>query len=628
MSQAAAADSNPIVGIDLGTTNSLVAICDERGPRVLPLRSGGRLLPSVVRYDGERVACVGREARAGAVQFPLQTVMSAKRLMGRSHAESTEATAGLQFRVVEGPRGLAAIDLGSRRALPQEVAAAILAELKASAEAALGVEVRRAVVTVPAYFDDGQRQATRDAARLAGLDAVRIVNEPTAAALAYGVARRRSSQVVAVYDFGGGTFDISILRVGSAGDEEGEILEVLATAGDTRLGGDEIDYALAESLLAEAAQASGLGAAFPATPAARQAIRDFAEAAKIALSDAENTQIEIELPEVRVARSVTRVELERLAAPFVARTIAACERALRDAGGIAIDQVVLVGGSTRMPLVRRAVRELFGVEPYTALDPDLVVAMGAAVQGAILAGNRRDLLLLDVIPLSLGLETVGGGVAKLIHRNAQIPTRATEMFSTSVDNQTGVEMHVLQGEREMVEDCRSLARFTLRGLPPMPAGIPQVEVEFLVDANGVLRVDAVEKRSGCRASVQVVPSYGLTEAEVDALERESVTHARADMVRHRVADLAVHSQLDIKWIRDALGRARAGLDAAYLQELEAAIARVDGFIELARGDALGVDADAFQRAKEWLDRTSMRLHEHAIAASLSGMRATDSEKRS
>jgi molecular chaperone DnaK (HSP70) len=609
--------ADPVVGIDLGTTNSLVAYCSEEGPRVLGPEPGGSIVPSVVRYVAGGRPIVGRSARAARGTDGGVTISSSKRLMGRSAREVAPFARALSAEVVEGPRGIAALRIdGDRNVTPQEVAAEILRELRSIAEADLGVPVRRAIVTVPAYFDDAQRQATRDAARLAGLEVARIVNEPTAASLAYGLGGARRAEKLAVYDLGGGTFDVTVLEIVPSDGAEGgsDCFQVLATAGDTALGGDDVDRAIAAWWIArEPALEHGGGAA-------AAALVEAAERAKIALSERDRVEVECEIGGARRVLALAATELDAVCAPLVARTLDACARALRDAGleASALDRVVLVGGSTRLASVRAAVARFFGREPYVALDPDRVVALGAAVQAAIVAGARRDLLLLDVIPLSLGIETVGGAVAKLVMRNSPIPTQAHEHFSTSKDGQTSVRIHVVQGERELVEHCRSLGTFDLRGIPPMPAGIPQIDVRFLVDQNGVLSVRAVEKRSGREASIQVVPAYGLTRDEVDRMERESVEHARDDMTVHRVIDLRVHSELDLKWIGEALARVRGELDAAYVVELEAAMAVVREMCAKAAADPRSVHADGFHRAKQALDVLSMRVHETSITRSLRG----------
>ena len=603
----ASVTDDPIVGIDLGTTHSLVAFCGEEGPRIL---GNDELVPSVVRLGTD--GAVGESARANAVLFPESTIHSSKRLLGRTFSEVEAEASRFGFPVVAGNQGLAAIQgPNGQLVAPEEIAAKVLGVLRERAEADLGVPVGRAVVTVPAWFDDAQRQSVRDAGRLAGLDIVRLVNEPTAAALAYGLGKNAGT--VLVFDLGGGTFDASVLQL--VGSEEERFFRVLATKGNTQLGGDDLDAIVMDHVTALVEDRFG-SVTFP--PAARQALRLFAESARIRLSEEDMATIQLDLDQGRVFQeNLTREWFEEQAASVVQKAVACAKEAVRDAGvdPANIDRVIMVGGTTRTPLVRRLVAEAFQIEPYVALDPDRVVALGASVQAAILSGTNPGLLLLDVIPLSLGIETRGGGVAKLIMRNSSVPAQATEMFSTSEDGQVNIALRVLQGEREMAQDCRLLADFELSGLPPMPAGIPQVEVEFLVDADGILSVRAVERRSGKRASVQVAARYGLSRTEVDRMGEESLTFAKSDMHLHRVADLVVQAGLDAKWTREAMGRL-PDLEAKYRQELLDHLALIDRLISQGQQDPVSVDAQAFAQARESLDLAATRLHELAITQSL------------
>jgi len=602
--------SSRIIGIDLGTTNSLVAYVDEATglPRVIPDADGRPLLPSVVAFTPDGIV-VGEPARRQLARRPADTVYSVKRLMGRGFEDVKDEARYLPFRILAG-EGLVRLAVGGREVTPPEVSAVVLKALKERAERHFGESVEKAVVTVPAYFNDAQRQATKDAGRIAGLDVVRIVNEPTAASLAYGL-HRLSEGVVAVYDLGGGTFDVSILRV-----KDG-VFEVLATNGDTHLGGDDFDRVLALWLLEDIAARHHTEldrdcVDLARDPEAMQELRLAAEAAKIRLSSEERTTLTLPFAGFTYRREMTRADLERLVEPLVRRTLGPCRRALADAGLSAadIDEVVLVGGSTRVPLVRRRVQELFGKTPHSQLNPDEVVALGAAVQAHILAGGITNMLLLDVTPLSLGIESLGGIVNVLIPRNTTIPTSAREMFTTSADGQTLVDLHVLQGERELAKDCRSLGRFELR-IDPMPAGMPKIEVTFLIDANGILQVQAKEQRSHKAASIEVKPTYGLNEAEVGRMIEDSFTYAEADVETRMLIEARNEADTVLVHAGRALKQGAHLVDVAERAAIETAVAAL-------RAARSGDDRDRIHEATTAVNRATEHLAEVLMDAALKG----------
>ena len=591
-----------IIGIDLGTTNSVVAVMEGGEPKVIANEEGGRTTPSVVAFtkNGERL--VGQVAKRQAITNPENTIYSIKRFMGRRYDEVTEEMKMVPYKVVKAGDHVAVVAQG-KQYTPPEISAMILQKLKKAAEDYLGGGVTEAVITVPAYFNDAQRQATKDAGRIAGLDVKRIVNEPTAAALAYGLDKKKD-ETIAVYDFGGGTFDISILEVGEG------VIEVKSTNGDTHLGGDNIDSRIVEWLADEFKKDEGLDLRSKGNEMALQRLRDAAEKAKIELSTTQQT--EINLPFItadasgpkHLVKTLTRAKLEQMVEDIIQKSVGPCKQAMKDAGVEPkdIDEVVLVGGQTRMPRIQQLVKDLFGKEPHKGVNPDEVVAVGAAVQAGVLAGDVKDLLLLDVTPLTLSIETLGGVATQMIPRNTTIPTKKTETFSTAADSQPSVEVHVLQGERPMAKDNRTLGKFHLTGIPPAPRGVPQIEVTFDIDANGILNVTAKDLGTGKDQKITITSSSGLSKEEVDRMAKEADAHAAEDKTKRE--EIEARNQLDgmVYNIEKMLREHGDKISASDKSNVESALADAKKALE-------GGDASAMNSAREKLTAASHKLAE-------------------